>query len=144
MIEGYRNPRTPLAAQFSLSWGVARALVSGDLAPDAYAPDALADPLTRSLEAKAEIALDEELERSGRRGARLELDIPGEKFSAALDRVAGDPGLPLGREAVIAKFSRYAGPILGEAAVLCAAESFLRAPRKACWSDLLRELSSPR
>jgi 2-methylcitrate dehydratase PrpD len=46
---GNRNPATALAAQFSLSFGVARALVAGDLAPDAYAPQALADQVTRLL-----------------------------------------------------------------------------------------------
>jgi len=132
-----RAPTTPLAAQFSLSWGIARALVAGDLAPEAYAPAALSDALTRSLESKVEIALDAGLERSGRRGARLEIEVEGEALCCALERVAGDPDAPLGRDAVVGKFVRYAANALGEARALAAAESFLAADPGRPWGDLV-------
>ena len=134
---GNRDPATPLAAQFSLSWGIARALVAGDLAPEAYAPAALSDALTRSLESRVEIALDAGLERSGRRGARLEIEVEGEVLSCVVDRVAGDPGAPMGRDAVVGKFVRYAANALGEARSLAAAESLLAAGVERPWRDLV-------
>jgi len=138
---GNRDPATPLAAQFSLSWGVARALVAGDLAPEAYAPQALSDALTRSLESRVEIALDADLERSGRRGARLEIEVEGEVLACSIERVAGDPDAPMGRDAVVAKFVRYAARALGEARSLEAAESFLAAGRESRWRDLVELFS---
>lgn len=136
-----RAPATPLAAQFSLSWGIARALVAGDLAPEAYAPRALSDALTRSLESRVEIALDAGLEKAGRRGARLEIEVEDEVLSCAVERVAGDPDAPMGRDAVVAKFVRYAANALGEARALAAAESFLAADLGSPWSDLVGRFS---
>ena len=48
------------------------------------------------------------------RGGRLEIEMAGETLSCAIDRVAGDPGSPMSREAVVAKFCRYAAGALGE------------------------------
>jgi 2-methylcitrate dehydratase PrpD len=105
---GNRAPRTPIQAQFSLSYGVARTIAAGDLGPDAYAEEALGDPLVRSLEAKVRLFEDEGLSRSGRRGATLAIEIGGERLERTVDRVAGDPSLPMTREEIVAKFARHA------------------------------------
>jgi len=141
---GNRNPATPLAAQFSLSFGIARALVAGDLAPDAYEPQALADPVTRSLEAKVELAIDVAIERSDRRGGRLEIDVDGETLCCAIERVVGDPESPMSRAAVVEKFVRYAARSLGEQRALQAAETFLAAGSERGWRELMGELFSRR
>ena len=104
-----RAPQTPIQAQFSLCYGVARAIVAGDLAPDAYTEEALRDPRVRSLESKVTLIVDEALGRSGQRGATLAVEIRGERLESAVDRVAGDPSLPMTRDQIVAKFARYTG-----------------------------------
>lgn len=107
-----RAPETPIAAQFSLSFGLAAALVLGDLGPAAY--DHLHDPEIRRLEALAALAEDAALTAAGRRGARIEVGTDACTFSATVAEVAGDPALPMRRPDVAAKFQRYAGPALGD------------------------------
>lgn len=138
---GNRDPATPLAAQFSLSFGVARALVGGDLSPDAYAPQALTDQVTRALESKVELAIDEQMAHSGKRGGRLEIEVAGETLSCAIDRVAGDPGSPMSRDAVVAKFCRYAARSMGEQPALQAAHALLAEDRNRDWRGIIGGLS---
>jgi 2-methylcitrate dehydratase PrpD len=141
---GNRNPATALAAQFSLSFGVARALVAGDLAPDAYAPQALADSATRALEAKVELAIDERMASAGTRGGCLEIEVAGQTLSCAIDRVEGDPGSPMSTDAVLAKFCRYAAGALGEPRASRAADALLAAGRERGWSDIVGPLAVAR
>ena len=108
---GNRAPRAAIAAQFSLSWAVAAALVQGDLGPGAYTEAALADPRLRAIEARVELVEDAALTAAGRRGATLSVD--GE--SATITGVTGDPDRPMGVEEAVAKFRRFAGPTLGAA-----------------------------
>jgi 2-methylcitrate dehydratase PrpD len=130
-----RAPQSAIQAQFSLSYGVARALVAGDLGPDAYAEEALRDPLVRSLESKVRLTEEEALGRSGRRGATLAVEIRGERLEHTVDRVAGDPSLPMTREQVAAKFARYAGSAAD------AALRFLEAPAGRRFGELLEALA---
>ena len=132
-----RAPQSPIQAQFSLSYGIARALVAGDLGPDAYTEEALGDPLARSLESKVRLIEDEALSRSGRRGATLSVEIGGERLERAVDRVAGDPALPMTRLEIVAKFARYARRAPD------AAPRFLDAPAGRRFGELLEELAAP-
>jgi len=111
---GNRDPQSAIQAQFSLSYGLARALVAGDLAPDAYAPEALADIETRRLERLLVIQTDDALTAAGRRGATLVVEIADGSDEITVDQVIGDPACPLDAEATRAKFLRYATPIIGE------------------------------
>ena len=108
---GNRAPTTPIQAQFSLSFGVAAMLATGDLGPDAYAR--LDDPLLRALESRVTLVEDTARTRAGTRGATLRVRVDGGTLEADVDRVAGDPGAPMAEDAVRAKFVRYAGPGLG-------------------------------
>ena len=113
---GIRAPANAIQAQFSLSYGVARALVAGDLAPEAYSDDALREPLVRELEAKVELvedpALTAALVGTGRRVARLVVESNGKRLEHTVDRVLGDPSLPMTRDQVLEKFARYSGRTL--------------------------------
>jgi 2-methylcitrate dehydratase PrpD len=131
-----RAPATPIQAQFSLSYGVARALASGALDPSAYSRAALDDPLTRELEVKIELAEDAALTRAGRRGANLVIELDGKRLSHAVDRVAGDPSVPMQRPEIAAKFTRYAGCSPSRAA------AFLDAPGEASWAGLIEALGA--
>ncbi|WP_144186766.1 MmgE/PrpD family protein [Elioraea rosea] len=108
---GNRAPASAIKAQFSLSWAAAAALAQGDLSPEAYTDAALADPALRRLEALVELR-DWGGGREGR-GARLTIvSKDGRRETAAVEAVPGDAALPMTREAVVAKFARFAGPTL--------------------------------
>jgi 2-methylcitrate dehydratase PrpD len=53
------DPRTPVDAQFSLPYVVARAMVDGDVAPGQFAPDRLDDRGVRRLMASTEVLVTE-------------------------------------------------------------------------------------
>ena len=109
---GNRAPRTPIQAQFSLSYGLAAALVLGDLGPEAYRH--IEDPLIRALEAKIEIVENAERTKALRRGARLDIRVAGETLSATVEAVEGDPGLPMSEASVCRKFLAYTTNALGK------------------------------
>lgn len=106
-----RAPASAIAAQFSLSFGVAAALVLGDLGPEAYRR--LDEAEIRRLESLVVIEEDRCLTEAGRRGARLAVTTGSGVREAVVDAVAGDPALPMTRPEAEAKFLRYAGPVLG-------------------------------
>jgi len=110
---GNRAPKTPLQAQFSLSFGVAAALVTGDLGPDAYG---MKDRRIAGLEKKVVLSRDRALTNAGRRGATLVVRVGGERLAFSVDRVSGDPGKPMTRAEVLAKFARYSGRPAAEGA----------------------------
>ena len=127
---GNRAPTRPIQAQFSLSYGLTRALVSGDLSPDAYSDSALGDPLSRALEARVELAEDAALTRAGRRGARLTVELQGERLEHVIDALPA-----MSREGVITKFASYAQ--LPPAAAV----RFVDAPAQSSLPALLRQLA---
>lgn len=111
-----RAPTSAIAAQFSLSWAVAAALLQGDLGPAAYTDAALADPALRGLEALVTLIEDPDLTATGDRGAGLAVTLQdGSVLEARADQVPGDPALPMSVAATCAKFLRFAAPVLGEA-----------------------------
>lgn len=103
---GNRAPKTALQAQFSLSYGVACALATGELGPDSYS---MQDAEVQRLEKLVDLVEDPALSRAGKRGATLALEIGGETLEQTVERVAGDPAQPMTREALLAKYARYAG-----------------------------------
>lgn len=119
---GNRAPTAAIAAQFSLSWAVAAALVQGDLGPAAYTAEALADPDIRALEAAVRLVEDKALTASGRRGATLTIG----DASARVTGVIGDPDRPMTEQEAVLKFMRFATPTLGEAGAVRAIAALLR------------------
>jgi 2-methylcitrate dehydratase PrpD len=119
-----RAPRAAIQAQFSLSYGLARALLSGGLAPDAYTDEALADPALRALEALVEIAVDPAMTA---RGARLTVVSDAGTWHGRSQDSAADPERPMSPADIEAKFLRYAAPALGPRAQTLA-DLVLRAP----------------
>ena len=102
-----RAPQTVLAAQFSLSFGVAAALVFGDLSPAEYRAPRFQDPQLRRLEALVELQADAEAYTGAVRGARVELCVGGRWQHAEQGAMVGDPGLDPDPAVLAAKFSRY-------------------------------------
>jgi 2-methylcitrate dehydratase PrpD len=123
-----RAPARAIQAQFSLSWAVAAALLQGDLGPGAYSDAALSNPALRRLEALVELIEDAALTRAEKRGARLIVTLAdGENHVASVGAIAGDPGLALDAAAVLAKCQRFAGPVIGDAAMARLAAMILAA-----------------
>jgi 2-methylcitrate dehydratase PrpD len=116
---GNRAPVTAIQAQFSLSYGVACMLVTGELGPASYSMD---DPEIVRLEKK--IVLSEDASLPGR-GATLTIGIGEKKFKKRIEQVSGDPSLPMPREEILAKFARYAGRD---------GRAFLEAPGNQAWA----------
>jgi 2-methylcitrate dehydratase PrpD len=112
---GNRAPKTAIQAQFSLSYGVACALATGELGPASYESAVLENGNILDLERKVVLSEDPNLKTSGRRGATLAVEIDGKKLGQTVDRAAGDPGQPMTREEVLAKFARYTGFALSRA-----------------------------
>lgn len=106
---GNRAPRSAIQAQFSLSYGVACALATGELEPGSYDRKKLKKKEIRSLEAKVELSEDKKLTKAGKRGTALVVELGGRKFEHAVDRVTGDPSMPMTRAELLAKFARYSG-----------------------------------
>lgn len=127
---GNRAPRSAIQAQFSLSYGLACALATGDLDPGSYDRKTMENKVIRSLEEKVELSEDERLTRAGKRGAALVIELDGRKFEHAVDRVTGDPSMPMTRAELLAKFARYSGlaPELGK--------EFLEAPGERVFADI--------
>lgn len=111
---GNRAPRAPIQAQFSLSFGLAWALVHGDLGPDAYEEAGLNDPEVRRLEALVTITEDKAMTAAETRGARLAVGTATGQIEVPSGAVPGEKDLPLSDAEVDAKFIRYAAPRIGD------------------------------
>ena len=103
---GNRAPHSAIQAQFSLSYGVACALATGELGPDSYS---MKDLEVLQIEKKIILSEDQELTRRAKRGATLSIEFETEKLENTVERVTGDPDLPMTRDEILAKFARYSG-----------------------------------
>jgi len=102
-----RAPRTVLAAQFSLSFGVAAALCFGDLSPAEYRPPRFDDVQLRRLESLIELRSDTTAFPAPQRGARLEARVQGQWLAVDQGPVVGDPGFEPDAAQLAAKFIHY-------------------------------------
>ncbi len=132
------QPMTLLAAQFSLSFGVASMLRFGTLAPSSYEAPNFLDPELRRLEALVELQIDRQLTLNGERGAHLTVVS---RLGHCEEQVAADdPGLLLDAAAAIEKFADSAAPTIAPAAsrAFCAALLQARAdmPMRRLWQLL--------
>lgn len=131
---GNRAPLTAIQAQFSLTYGTARALLHGDLDPAAYREGALGDSQTRATEAMIELRAKER--GDGKRYARLAVALAdGTVLSDEAIDVPGDPDNPLPPADVVAKFVRFTQATLGATAAQGFARHLLAAaPGESCSS----------
>ncbi len=113
---GNRAPETVIQAQFSLSYGVAAALVYGDLAPEAYRD--LHHQELRRLEALIDLRIDPSRVE---RGAHLEIETEAGRLAAE----SGPLPNAMAEADVVAKFARYASPVIGAARSAQLAEALI-------------------
>jgi 2-methylcitrate dehydratase PrpD len=124
---GIRDPRTPLQAQFSLSFAVAAMLRWGRLDPPVYRSADFEDPLLRALEHK--VVIGEDNGSAGRRAARLRLvGRDGRAIETSVSAVRGDAAVPWSAADLTGKFVTYAGGTVSRLRAEALAEHLLRAP----------------
>lgn len=115
-IAGHPAPATAAEARFSIAYVVAHALTHGSVRLAAFAPARLADPATRALMARVELAVDAELDAGfpGRRAARVAIECHDGRSGEHLQPTRkGDPEQPLSDAELDAKFLELAEPVLG-------------------------------
>ncbi|MDH3644937.1 MAG: MmgE/PrpD family protein [Gammaproteobacteria bacterium] len=109
---GNRAPTSAIQAQFSLSYGTAHALRTGELGPGAYLQASLADPEQQRLERMVEVTADPAMQS---RGARLRVGMGDRIERFEVSGVLGDPGNPMTTEQVAMKAMNFMVPAIGEA-----------------------------
>ena len=107
---GNRRPKTPIQAQFSLTYGLAYALRTGKLTPDAYLPEALENEEQRELESRIRVTVSPDIRD---RGAVLRLRAVGRSLSYRVESISGDIDRPMSAGQVIAKAREYMTPVIG-------------------------------
>ena len=122
---GNRAPETPIQAQFSLSYGTAFALRTGDLGPEAYRAEQLRDTQQRRLESLISLRADPQMKQ---RGARLRVTFGGETRQYEVSSILGDPDQPMDKDAVVAKAEKYGRPLLGDDRTGALIDHILRDP----------------
>lgn len=107
---GNTRPRTPIQAQFSLTYGLAHALRTGTLSPDAYLPETLDNRAQQELEKKIKVTVNPEIRD---RGAILRVRAGEDSRSYRVESVIGDIDRPMSTGQVIAKAREYMTPVIG-------------------------------
>ena len=125
---GNRAPRQPIQAQFSLSFGIAAALVHGGIEAGVYREENFNAPALRRLEALVQIEADEALTAAGARGATLVIDVGGQQLQQTVGAIKGDPELPMSEADVREKFLRYAADCVEAASAQRFADAVLNGP----------------
>ncbi|MBS0452251.1 MAG: MmgE/PrpD family protein [Proteobacteria bacterium] len=142
---GNRAPRTPIQAQFSLSFGIAAMLRFGDVDPSVYAAPRFDDAELRRLESLVELETDAGLTERKLRGATLSITLGDRVVAETVGTIAGDAANPLDRDALVAKFMHYAsgmathGVAAPDAAHYC--NGVLDAPADTALATLWRQLA---
>ena len=126
---GNRAPKTPLQAQFSLSFGLAAMLRWGRLDPWVYREPQFQDPLLRALEAKVQVQVDVPWTQQQQRGARVWIDCnDGTRHEHVITAVPGDAQMPFSEHALQDKFLSYCEGSLPAAQAADWAAQLLHAP----------------
>ncbi len=136
---GNPQPATPLAAQFSLTFGIASMLRFGALDGASYEPPRFEDAELRRLEALVQIRVDPELTARRERGATLQVTASGRTLE---ERVGPgpDPDLLIDAQGAIGKFVHNAEPGCSRAVSEAFCSAFLDAPAATRLRDLWRRL----
>ena len=114
-IAGNKKPETGHEAKFSIPYCVAYTLRYGRLELSSFAPEALEDPQVRSLMARVEMEVGEEMEKIFQQKRPTELFIElqnGQTLSCRVEYRRGDPENPPSEEEVKAKFRMFVTPVL--------------------------------
>ncbi|HTO47397.1 MAG TPA: MmgE/PrpD family protein [Burkholderiales bacterium] len=117
-VAHYEDPQTPAEGRFSLKYVVASALAHGSVRLAAFEPARLADPVTRELMRRVDVAIDPELDATfpGQRAARVSIAArDGRRAEHFQPTRKGDPDAPLCDRELEEKYLELAAPVIGAA-----------------------------
>jgi 2-methylcitrate dehydratase PrpD len=117
-VAGNTAPRTVFEAQFSLSYCVAVALVTGSARLDAFTPPRLADPVIRDVMSRIAISVDPLADAAypKQRAAIVEVETTDHcHLTYTAPTRKGDPDSPLTDIELFDKFHELVAPALGSA-----------------------------
>ena len=138
---GNPRPATPLAAQFSLTFGVAAMLRFGELDAASYELPHFQDPELRRLEALVEVRIDPRLTMRRERGATLQLIAAGQSFEEQVGP-GHEPDLLVDAEDAVAKFAHNAMACVSGDTSRAFCSAFLDAPATTPLRELWQQLAA--
>lgn len=112
-----RQPANGEAAQFSIPFSVAVALLCGDASPFQFTDERVRDPHIRRFMERVRVEVRPEMDRllPRKRGATAEIvTADGRTFRAAIDVARGEPEAPFTAADIEAKFAKVAEGVLGD------------------------------
>ena len=137
------DPRTRLAAQMSLPYGVAVALLTGRASLGEFEDSCLNDPDVRSLLARVEMTLEPDMHEDTQPIVTLET-ADGVRHQGQEPIGLGDPRNPLSRDQIVAKYEDLAARALSPESVASLREAVLGLPGPNSVSTITAELRRPR
>jgi 2-methylcitrate dehydratase PrpD len=105
-LERKKAPSTPHEGRFSLFFGIAAALVDGDVGLDTFLPERLGDPEILRLAQLTAASVDPESDYPAHCPARLTVKARGKTYFKHIPYHPGSPEAALTRNEVVAKFER--------------------------------------
>ncbi len=121
-------PRSPTEARFSTPYAVAAFLLTGEGGPDAFAPEAVADPAVQALTARVSVREDPALtaRQPEFRPCRIVIRFAdGATREGAAERIRGDAAAPHGEAEMRAKFLGLAGAVWDQGQAEAALDALL-------------------
>ncbi len=134
--ERKKAPQTPHEARFSLFYGVAAALLDGDVGLETFRLDRLSDPAILKLAAATEASVDPDSDYPQHCPARLTVEAAGKTYYKHVPYHPGSPEAALSRSDVLDKFERNTRWYFGDDARKVA-EAMGAVPESAGLAELL-------
>jgi 2-methylcitrate dehydratase PrpD len=143
-LNRYPDPQgSAIAAQFSLPFAAAAALLDGALGMNQFGDDRVRDPALIALARKVSVHVDPAIDAvyPNVTPTRVEIALrDGRTLSNQVDMPRGDPRAPLSEDDLLAKFRETAGMVLAPPAVTTLADAILHLDRDADIRPLLAQV----
>lgn len=130
--------------QFSLPYGVAAALMYGEVGLAQMMGEATRDPRVHDLAARVQVIHDIEMDklRPAKRPASVELTLrDGRTVSGRVDSPKGDPANPLTEQELLDKFTNLASGVVGDKGVMHIQETVFALDKLEATDELVRLLA---
>ena len=114
--ERKKAPQTPHEARFSLAFGVASALIYGDVGLETFRADRLGDRRLLKLAGLVQASIDPDSDYPAHCPAILEIEAGGKTYRSHVPFHPGCPEAPLSKDDVLDKFARNSGWLFGDTA----------------------------
>lgn len=126
-------PSNTIAAQFSIPFALALALIYDQIMPEQVSEANLRDPLVVDLARRVQVVVDDELNRQfpTKTVARVTIETPRGAFQTTVEYPRGNPENPLSDAELASKFRALTAPIVGDntcAKLQAAIHDLARAP----------------